>query len=130
MIIVDSSVWVDYFNGQTNPQTDKLDQLLGLRPLGIGNIIYAEVLQGFREDSHFAKAKEALDSLAILDMATREVALQSAINFRRLRKQGITVRKTTDMIIGTFCIEKELPLLHKDKDFLPLESLGLQLLVV
>jgi predicted nucleic acid-binding protein len=128
MIIVDSSVWVDYFNGQGNTQTDKLHDLLGAEPVGIGNIIYAEVLQGFRSDDDFLKAKDALDKLVIFNMSTKPIALQSAVNFRRLRKQEITVRKTTDMIIGTFCIENGFRLLQKDKDFIPLEKLGLQLL--
>lgn len=130
MIIVDSSVWIDYFNGRINTQTDKLDYLLDTEPVGIGNIIYAEVLQGFRADKDFAQAKEALDKLMLFEMSKKAIALQSALNFRKLRKQGITVRKTTDMIIGTFCIENGFPLLHKDRDFHPLEALGLQSLEV
>lgn len=130
MIIVDSSVWIDYFNGRSNTQTDKLDDLLDTEPVGIGNIIYAEVLQGFRADKDFAQAKEALDKLILFEMSKKTIALQSALNFRKLRKQGITVRKTTDMIIGTFCIENGFPLLHKDRDFQPLEALGLQSLEV
>lgn len=119
MIIVDSSVWIDYFNGVNTPQTDKLDEILEMELLGIGDIILTEVLQGFRSDRDYRAAKKALTSLATLPMLGTEIAIKSADNFRLLRKQGITVRKTNDVIIATFCMENNCSLLFSDKDFMP-----------
>jgi predicted nucleic acid-binding protein len=126
MILVDTSVWIDYFNGRKNSQTDKLDEFLSVEEIIMGDIILAEILQGFRKDSDFYKAKKALDSLQCYSISNKKIAIKSAENFRDLRKKGVTVRKTTDMLIGTFCIENNIPLLHNDKDFIPMEGLGLQ----
>lgn len=126
MIIVDSSVWIDYFNGRDTPQTDKLDELLGIELLGIGDIILAEVLQGFRLDRDYHTAKKVLTSLTVFNMLGMENAVKSADNFRALRKKGITIRKTNDVIIATFCLENNYYLLFSDKDFLPfVKQLGL-----
>jgi len=119
MIIVDSSVWIDYFNGQDTLQTDKLDELLGAELLGIGDIIVTEVLQGFRSDKDYRTAKKVLTSLTVFNMLGTEIAIKSADNFRTLRKQGITIRKTNDVIIATFCLENNHSLLFSDKDFIP-----------
>jgi hypothetical protein len=119
MILVDSSVWIDYFNGQTTPQAEILDQLLGAQPLAIGDIILTEVLQGFRQDADYVTAKQLLTSLTIYQLANPDLAVKSADNFRALRKRGITVRKTIDVIIATFCIEEKHSLLFSDRDFLP-----------
>ncbi len=127
MILADTSVWIDYFNGKINNHTNKLDELLSKEQVILGDIILAEILQGFRKDSDFNKAKEALDFLDCYSISNRKIAIQSAENFRYLRKKGVTIRKTTDMLIGTFCIENKIPLLHNDKDFLPLVELGLQM---
>ena len=127
MILVDSSVWIDYFNGAETPETNRLDALLGVEPLGLGDLILAEVLQGFRHDKDYKTAKEILTSLRIFNLLGRDVAIKSADNYRILRKKGITVRKTTDVIIATFCIENRLSLLHSDRDFHPFhEHLGLR----
>ena len=126
MILVDSSVWIDYFNGVVTPQTDTLDALLGVEWIAVGDLILAEVLQGFRRDRDYRVARELLDSLTMLEMVDREIAVKSAENYRRLRKRGVTVRKTIDALIATYCIEHQLPLLHADKDFEPFhEYLGL-----
>jgi len=126
MIMVDTSVWIDYFNGRDNRFVQKLDALLITDLVVIGDIILAEILQGFNSDSDFRKAKEALDALDCFTLTGKEIAMMSAENFRQLRKKGITIRKTTDMIIGTFCIHHGLPLLHNDRDFDPMkEHLGL-----
>jgi len=126
MILVDSSVWVDYFNGRDTPQTAHLDGLLGLELLGIGDLILTEVLQGFREDRDYQTAKQLLTSLTVFDLLGTNIAIKSADNFRSLRKRGITIRKTADVIIATFCIEHNHSLLFADKDFLPfVEHLGL-----
>lgn len=119
MIFVDSSVWVDYFNGKETPKTEKLDSVLGLSPVCIDDIVLTEVLQGFRNDHDFDTAKELLCSLIIVSVLNTSIALKSADNFRVLRKKGVTVRKTIDVIIATFCIENDIPLLYSDKDFIP-----------
>ena len=126
MILVDSSVWIDYFNGQDTPAVERLDQLLGIQPLAIGDIILTEVLQGFRQDKDYAKAKDLLLSLTVFQLTNTHLAIRSADNFRTLRKQGITIRKTIDVIIATFCIEEKHSLLFSDRDFLPfVKHLGL-----
>lgn len=119
MIFVDSSVWIDYFNGNQTPETEKLDSILGASPICIGDIVLTEVLQGFRNDKDFNTAKELLSSLAIVNALNTNIALKSADNFRALRKKGITIRKTIDVIIATYCIENSVPLLHSGKDFIP-----------
>ena len=126
MILVDSSVWIDYFNGRDTPQVARLDILLESELLGIGDLILTEVLQGFREDRDYARAKQLLTSLTVFGLLGTDIAIASADNFRSLRKRGITVRKTADVIIATFCIENNHSLLFADKDFLPfVEHLGL-----
>lgn len=118
MILVDSSVWIDYFNGKPTSETEYLNGILGIRLVCIADLILTEVLQGFRNDKDFTTAKNLLTSLSIQNVLNTPIALQSADNFRFLRKRGITVRKTVDVIIATFCIENNLPLLHSDKDFI------------
>ena len=119
MILVDSSVWIAFFNGINTPETDHLDQLLGLEPVALGDLILAEVLQGFRIDRDYKTAKQLLTSLTVYELLGSEMAVKSADKFRLLRRKGITIRKTTDVIIATFCIENNLQLLHADKDFEP-----------
>jgi hypothetical protein len=129
-MLVDSSVWIDYFRGITTVQTNKLDTLLGTEPLLTGDIILAEVLQGFVSDKDFNQAKKLLTSLEIVALGGEHIAIQSAKNFRKLRAQGITVRKTIDTLIATYCIENKLSLLHNDRDFDPfVEHLGLRSVV-
>ena len=122
MILVDSSIWIDYFNGKRSWQTDVLDNLLSQVPIIIGDLILTEVLQGFRSDKDFDAAISHLDVLLFRQMGGYEVALRSAQNYRTLRKNGITVRKTIDVIIATFCILEGLTLLHDDRDFDPMVS--------
>jgi predicted nucleic acid-binding protein len=127
MILVDSSVWIDYFNGTKTPQTDWLDLALGSSPIIMGDLILAEVLQGFQDQKDFETAKNLLLDMPFMAMVGREVALESAENYRSLRRKGVTVRKTIDVLIGTFCIHYQVPLLHKDRDFEPMvEFLGLK----
>ena len=126
MILVDSSVWIDYFNGTETLATKKLDGLLGMQPVCTGDLILAEVLQGFRQNADYQAAKTLLCSLPIVAMVGADISLKSADNFRLLRKQGITIRKTIDTLIATYCIESGLSLLHSDKDFQPFQQfLGL-----
>ena len=129
MILVDSSVWIDYFNGRLTPQTTALDHLLGVQPLLVGDIILCEVLQGFHSDSEFELVRQALGHFGQVSLLSPALAVQSARNYRTLRSLGITTRKTIDTFIATYCIEHSHTLLHADKDFDPFEQhLGLQVL--
>jgi len=127
VILVDSSVWIDYFRGAETPQCERLDALLGVEPLAIGDLILAEVLQGFTSDKDFNQAKRLLTSLVVIDLGGQDIAIQAAKNFRSLRALGITVRKTIDTVIATRCIESGFTLLHADRDFEPfITHLGLR----
>jgi len=128
MVVVDTTVWIDYIHGLETPQTNALDYGLLHNQVITGDLIITEFLQGFRDDSDFEAAKEIMDSLIYCDMLGKDMALKSATNFRLLRKNGVTIRKTVDIIIGTFCIENELPLLHNDRDYDLMEKyLGLHI---
>lgn len=127
MILVDSSVWIDYFIGRETDETYFLDAALSTDTICIGDIILAEVLQGFKQDKDFRSAKEILSELPIYQIMTPELAFKGAGNYRILRKQGITIRKTINVWIATFCIENKLPLLFSDRDFQPfVDKLGLR----
>ena len=125
--MVDSSVWIDYFSGANTPQAEKLDDTLGMKPVAIGDLILTEVLQGFRDDKEYKAARRIFEDVTTFDLLGTKMAIKSAENFRALRKKGVTVRKTVDVIIATFCIEQKLPLLFSDKDFKPfVKHLGLE----
>jgi predicted nucleic acid-binding protein len=122
VILVDSSVWIDYFNGISTWQTDSLDTYLSKVPVIIGDLILTEILQGFRSNRDYETAKDFLSALPFRQIGGYNIAVQSAQNYRRLRQVGVTVRKTIDIIIGTFCIIEGLALLHDDRDFDPMVS--------
>jgi len=127
MIIVDSSVWVDYFNGKVSRQTDSLDRLLGQEDIAVGDLILTEVLQGFRDDAQFREAKRIFEGFRIVSMVGKDLAIEAASNYRILRQRGATVRKTIDMMIATYCIHHRIPLLYIDRDFDPIvDLLGLK----
>ena len=127
MIVVDSSVWIDFFNGVSTPEVERLDGLLGSTPIAIGDLILVEVVQGFRQEKDVATARQLFRSLAPLSMLGARNAWKAAANYRELHRRGIMVRKTLDGIIATACIEANLPLLFSDRDFLPyVEHLGLE----
>lgn len=127
MILVDSSVWIDYFRGTPTPETERLDALLGSEPVATGDLILTEVLQGFGSDRDFNLARKLLTSLVMVELSGPELAVQAARNFRLLRRHGVTVRKTIDTVIATRCIADGLPLLYSDRDFDPfVEHLGLR----
>lgn len=127
MILVDTTVWVDYFNNRRTLQTDYLDFLLTRQPILIGDLILGETLQGFRIDTDFDAARHALLRLPQVQILNTEIAVQSARNYRALRKIGITIPKTIDCFIATYCIESGHDLLHNDHDFDPFEQhLGLK----
>jgi predicted nucleic acid-binding protein len=127
LILVDSSVWIDYFNEAITTQTNKLDQLLGREPVAIGDLILTEVLQGFVHERDFNQAREMLTSLIVVELGGTEIAIQAARNFRALRARGVTGCKTIDTVIATRCIESGYHLLHDDRDFDPFaKHLGLR----
>ena len=119
MILVDSSVWIDYFRGTATPQAERLDAFLGSELLAVGDLMLAEVLQGFRNDRDFNQAKRMLMSFDIVTIVDQETAVQAARHFRTLRALGVTVGKTIDTLIATRCIQSGLILLHNDRDFDP-----------
>lgn len=126
MLVVDSSVWIDYFNGRHTTQTDFLHDSLSQQEIIMGDLILAEVLQGFRTDADFHRARELFLAFPVVTMLGEEMAVRSAENYRTLRKNGVTVRKTIDVMIASYCIEHALPLLYSDRDFDPMvEYLGL-----
>ena len=127
MMVVDTSVWIDYFNGTITAETDRLDQLLGQQTLIIGDLILTEVLQGFRRQRHFAQAQQLMQRFPVVTMLGPILAIRSAQHYRQLRQRGITIRKTIDVMIATFCIRGGHVLLHADRDFEPMaEHLGLR----
>jgi predicted nucleic acid-binding protein len=127
MVLADTSVWIDYFNGLSTWQTDKLHLLLDTEPVALGDLILTEILQGFRSDSDFRKAQTFLADLPFYELGGYAVCLQAARNYRILRAKGMTVHKTIDVIIATACISLNFELLHNDRDFEPLQKiLGLQ----
>jgi predicted nucleic acid-binding protein len=132
LILVDSSVWIDYFRNVASAQTDALDELLEAEPIIVGDLILTEILQGFADDAQFRIAQRLFDSEAIttIVLGGHDIAIKAAKNHRTLRTRGVTVRKTVDTIIATRCIEDQLTLLHCDRDFDPfVEHLGLRTLV-
>ena len=130
MILVDSSVWIDYFKGTITAQTDILDGLLGQQPLAIGDLILTAVLQGFDKEQDFDDARKMLTSLEVVELGGQEIAIQAAKNFRTLRRLGVTVRKTIHTVIAARCIESGYELLHNDRGFDPfVKYLGLRVAV-
>jgi predicted nucleic acid-binding protein len=126
VILVDTSIWIDYFNGNENKYTVALDLALIDGTVAIGDLIFLEILQGFKSDKHYQQAKKTLGTLDQYEMFNHRLAEICAENYRALRKKGVTIRKTTDVIIATFCIENEIPLLFSDRDFIPfVDYLGL-----
>lgn len=126
MIVADTSAWIDYFRGVDAPHTNILDLELGRNRIITGDLIIAEFLQGFRVEKDFVAARNIMNSLEYHDLAGREIALMAAQNYRKLRIKGITVRKTIDVIIATFCIKNRFMIIHNDRDFDPIEKyLGL-----
>ena len=127
MILVDSSVWIDYLRGNATPQAEKLDVLLGAVPLAIGDLILTEVLQGCSTDREFSEVMRTFGTFHTVSLGGTELAIEAAKNFRRLRALGFTVRKTIDTVIATRCIVDGIELLHSDRDFDPfVQHLGLR----
>lgn len=130
MILVDSSVWIDYFRGTPSAEAAHLDMLLGTEPVLMGDLILTEVLQGFATDADFNQARTLLDAFAVVPLGGTKICVQAARNFRTLRRHGVSVRKTIDTIIATCCIENGYALLHNDRDFDAFERhLGLKVAI-
>ena len=128
MIIADTSAWIDYFKGIDAEHTNILDIELSRNRVGTGDLIIAEFLQGFRNDRDYQDAKSLMDSLEYFNLVGRDVALSASQNFLLLKREGITVRKTIDVLVATFCIINDFELIHNDKDFEPFEKkLGLRI---
>jgi predicted nucleic acid-binding protein len=127
MILVDSSVWIDLLNNVVTEPVRRLRELIPTTPLLVGDLILCEVLQGFRTDAQARLVERSLMRFEAVSLFDPELAVKAAANYRFLRRRGITIRKTMDLVIGTFCIERSHTLLHSDRDFAPMESLlGLQ----
>jgi len=119
VILVDSSVWIDYFRSADTPQVALLDSYLGSSRLAVGDLIAAEVLQGVRGVREFKLVKKTLDAFVHVDLVGYDLAVRASENYRWLRDRGVTIRKTIDTIIATYCIENGMTLLHADRDFEP-----------
>ena len=131
MMVSDTSVWIDYFNGVVTAATDTLDAALGRQEILVGDLILTEVLQGFRQEADFAQARQLFQAFPIVTMLGPALAVRSAEHYRALRARGVTVRKTIDVVIGTYCIAHHLPLLYTDRDFDPMvRYLGLRAVLV
>jgi predicted nucleic acid-binding protein len=127
MILVDSSVWIDFFRNTSTAQSEWLDTNLGVQRFLVGDLILAEVLRGFKEDRGFSHAKQLLGRLEQVVLSDETIAVESAQNFRKLRAKGLTVRGTVDSIIATRCMADGYSLLHSDRDFDAFEEhLGLR----
>lgn len=122
MVIVDTTVWIDFFRGVRNPETEWLDLQLGRQGMGLTDIIFCEVLQGIPDDRSFNKVLHEFSGFEIFDTGGKHLAIDAARNFRKLRQRGITIRRTIDCWIATFCIREGHALLHRDRDFDPFES--------
>ena len=126
MILVDSSVWIAQLRGSWTPATAKLEAAVRREPILVGDLILLEVLQGARDEAHATRIERGLRRFALVPLLDADLAPRAARNYRKLRELGITIRKTADIIIGTFCIERRCALLHDDRDFAPMEEhLGL-----
>jgi predicted nucleic acid-binding protein len=130
MVIVDTSVWIDYLNDKANPQTMWLEFAIGSKSIGLSSLILCEVLQGFRDNDEALRTRDMLLKFPIFEMGSTHLAMQSAENYRFLRRKGMTIRSTIDCLIATFCIEHGHQLLHKDSDFNSFEDhLGLDIVL-
>jgi predicted nucleic acid-binding protein len=129
MVLVDTSVWIDYFGDVVSAQVQQLDGLVGRKQVLTGDLVLAEVLQGVRSDREFRIVRDALLTLDVVQLTSPALAVRSAQNYRVLRRHGLSVRKTIDCLIATWCIEHGIPLLYSDRDYQPfVKHLGLQAL--
>ncbi|MFQ5595409.1 MAG: PIN domain nuclease, partial [Anaerolineae bacterium] len=118
-VLVDTSVWIDFFRGRATRQVARLKELVGHEELIIGDLILAELLQGVRDEKDVARVEAAFAAYQVAPLVGEAIARQSALYYRQLRRRGITVRKTMDCLIATWCMQHHVPLLHADRDFSP-----------
>lgn len=125
MILVDSSVWIDFFNGREGGAVERLVELLedGAAPLAMADLVLFEVLRGFRHQQDFPAARRTLGALPVLDIGGERNAVNAAEHYRILRGHGVTVRSPVDVLLASYCIEHDHALLHNDRDFDPMEAL-------
>lgn len=123
MVIVDSSVWIDYFHNELSAQSNWLQGSIGSRPIGLTNLVLCEVLQGMRYERRLRAATNVLTALPVFDLRGTGLAIAAARNYRFLRNRGVTIRATIDCLIATFCIQEGFELLHRDRDFDAFEEL-------
>lgn len=124
-VLVDTSIWIDFFRGQPTAEVNRFKELVGREEVLIGDLILAELLQGVRDKKDLLRVEITLEAFRVVPLVGEDIARQSAINYRRLRGDGITIRKTIDCLIATWCIQNTVPLIHADRDFRPFVSLGL-----
>jgi len=130
VILVDSSVWIDFFRGHSTVQTEQLEGLLGSEELGIGDLNLTEVLQGCKIDKEFNEVRRLFSRLQLVVLGGEDVVIEAARNYRKLRSLGVTVRGTIDVVLATRCIVSDFTLLHSDRDFDAFEQhLGLRCVV-
>lgn len=120
MIVVDSSVWIDFFNGRHAPHVRRLQAILGTNEVIVGDLMVCEILQGLASEQAARDVEALLRRFEIVSMVGDAIAVAAARNFRLLRRRGITIRKTIDLLIGTWCIKNRATLLHNDSDFNPM----------
>jgi predicted nucleic acid-binding protein len=131
VIVVDSSVWIDFLNGRNAPHVQRLRAVLGIDEIIVGDLMLCEVLQGLDSEEEAQEVETLLRRFEVVSMTSDAIAVAAARNFRALRRRGITIRKTIDLLIGAWCIENRKPLLHNDADFRPMaRHLGLVELAV
>ena len=123
MIVVDTSVWIDFLNGRDVPWVARLRSLLGAQEVLVGDLMLCEILQGLRSEREAREVENLLRRFEIVTIVSEAIAIAAAANFRRMRAKGATVRTTLDLLIGTWCIENRLPILHNDRDFRPMARL-------
>ena len=127
MILVDSSVWIDFFNGKSRNHVLRLQAILGVEEIAIGDLMLCKVLQGLASERAADEVEELLRQFDVVSIGGYAIAVDAARNFRDLRRRGITIRKTIDLLIGAWCIHHDVPLLHNDSDFRPMTRyLGLR----
>jgi predicted nucleic acid-binding protein len=126
VIVVDTSVWIEFIKGHNSREVQRLRALLGDEEIIVGDLMLCEILQGLESERAASEVETLLRNFQIVPMAGDAIAVAAARNYRSLRRRGITIRKTIDLLIGTWCIENGMPLLHNDRDFHPMtRHLGL-----
>jgi predicted nucleic acid-binding protein len=123
VVIVDTTVWVDYFRDSRTPEVEWLERELDNQRIGLTDLTLCEILQGVREDREFEQVRRELSNFELFDTGGENLAIAAAQNFKTLRKNGRTVRRTIDCLIASFCILHGYSLLHRDHDFQPFEKL-------